>query len=40
VAAPFTADEVIAELKLGPHPEGGYYRETFRDARGHGESIS
>ncbi len=25
------ADEVIARLGLTPHPEGGYYRETFRD---------
>jgi predicted cupin superfamily sugar epimerase len=30
-----TADEVIAHLKLGPHPEGGYFRETFRDEPGH-----
>ena len=28
-----TAAEVIALLGLGPHPEGGHYRETFRDAR-------
>jgi predicted cupin superfamily sugar epimerase len=27
-----TADEVIAALKLTPHPEGGAYVETFRDA--------
>ena len=26
------ADRLIAELKLAPHPEGGHYRETFRDA--------
>lgn len=26
-----TADEVIAALQLAPHPEGGFYRETFRD---------
>lgn len=26
-----TADEIIAALALAPHPEGGYYRETFRD---------
>lgn len=26
-----SADEVIALFKLQPHPEGGYYRETFRD---------
>ena len=32
---PLTADEVIAQLKLAPHPEGGYYRETFRDEPGH-----
>ena len=30
-----TADEVIAQLKLKPHPEGGYFRETFRDEAGH-----
>jgi predicted cupin superfamily sugar epimerase len=30
-----TADEVIAELKLVPHLEGGWYRETFRDEPGH-----
>ena len=23
---------IIARLELKPHPEGGYYRETFRDA--------
>jgi len=27
-----TADEVIRLLALQPHPEGGYYRETFRDS--------
>lgn len=26
-----TAAEVIAALGLVPHPEGGHYRETFRD---------
>ncbi|MEL6374108.1 MAG: cupin domain-containing protein [Pseudomonadota bacterium] len=26
-----TADEVIARLGLEPHPEGGAFRETFRD---------
>ena len=35
MAAPLTADEIIAHLKLGPHPEGGYFRETFRDEPGH-----
>lgn len=29
-----TADEIIALLGLQPHPEGGYFRETFRDAPG------
>jgi uncharacterized protein len=27
-----TAREVIGLLDLKPHPEGGHYRETFRDA--------
>ena len=31
-----TADEVIALFGLKTHPEGGHYRETFRDALGHG----
>ncbi|MEL7486976.1 MAG: cupin domain-containing protein [Pseudomonadota bacterium] len=26
------AKDIIAELDLAPHPEGGWYRETFRDA--------
>ena len=28
-----TAPEIIALLDLKPHPEGGHYRETFRDPR-------
>jgi predicted cupin superfamily sugar epimerase len=32
-----TADEVIRLLQLKPHPEGGYYRETFRDDKKPGE---
>jgi uncharacterized protein len=28
-----TAEEVIRTLELKPHPEGGHFRETFRDAR-------
>ena len=28
-----TADEIIRLLDLRPHPEGGHYRETFRDPR-------
>lgn len=27
-----SAAEIIARLDLKPHPEGGYYRETFRDS--------
>jgi len=27
-----TADEIIRLLDLKPHPEGGHFRETFRDA--------
>ena len=27
-----TAADIIARLELQPHPEGGHYRETFRDA--------
>ena len=30
---PLTAAEIIARLELRPHPEGGFYRETFRDSR-------
>jgi predicted cupin superfamily sugar epimerase len=32
---PLTHEEVIQQFQLKPHPEGGYYRETFRDAPGH-----
>jgi hypothetical protein len=31
--AGLTAEEIIARLALKPHPEGGHYRETFRDGR-------
>lgn len=36
------ATEIIARLELKPHPEGGHYRETFRDQRcdGHGRPCS
>jgi predicted cupin superfamily sugar epimerase len=27
------AADIIARLELKPHPEGGHYRETFRDQR-------
>lgn len=36
-----TAGEVIAVLGLLPHPEGGHYRETFRDgATREGRALS
>lgn len=28
-----TASDIISRLGLKPHPEGGHYRETFRDSR-------
>ena len=31
---PSEADRIIALLDLQPHPEGGYFRETFRDVSG------
>jgi predicted cupin superfamily sugar epimerase len=38
------ADDIIRTLNLSPHPEGGWFRETFRDAgsangRAHGTAI-
>jgi uncharacterized protein len=41
VEAPSAAD-IIARLALQPHPEGGHYRETFRDPRvdANGRSLS
>lgn len=35
-----TADEVVALLGLAPHPEGGWFRETFRDQAGEGRAAS
>jgi uncharacterized protein len=32
VTARLSAAEIIARLELKPHPEGGHYRETFRDS--------
>ena len=29
---PLTAADIIRLLDLKPHPEGGHYRETFRDS--------
>lgn len=37
-----TADEIIALLRLRPHPEGGWYRQTWADTnegRSHGTCI-
>lgn len=31
-STPTRADELIAQLQLQPHPEGGWYREFFRSA--------
>ncbi len=42
-AASEEADRLIRALGLAPHPEGGHYRETFRDARlgpGSGRALS
>ena len=30
-----SAESVIRLLDLAPHPEGGHYRETYRDATAH-----
>ena len=35
-----TAEEVIRLLELQPHPEGGHFRETFRDHSGDGRRAS
>ena len=37
-----SAAEIVARLELQPHPEGGHYRETFRDTRvdGNGRALS
>lgn len=34
------ADDIIAALGLEPHPEGGYFRETFRDGNEGGRDHS
>ena len=33
MAKPLTAQDLIRLLNLAPHPEGGHFRETFRDPR-------
>ncbi len=32
-SADLSADDIIRLLGLQPHPEGGHYRETFRDSQ-------
>jgi hypothetical protein len=34
------ADRLIELLNLSPHPEGGHFRETFRDAASEGRGSS
>lgn len=34
-----TAEELAARLRLAPHPEGGFYRETYRAADGSSTAI-
>jgi hypothetical protein len=40
MSVPNEADRLIEMLDLKPHPEGGYFRETFRDASGQGRARS
>lgn len=35
-----TADEIIALLELQPHPEGGWYKETWRAPAAEGERAA
>jgi uncharacterized protein len=35
-----SAEDIIARLELQPHPEGGYFRETFRDQSSVGRAFS
>ncbi len=37
---PLTAEAVVALLGLAPHPEGGHFRETFRDPAGHPHPVT
>lgn len=32
-------DEIIARLNLAPHPEGGHFREVFRDQSVNGRAL-
>lgn len=35
-----TADQIVTELGLAPHPEGGWYRETWRAEAPEGERAA
>ena len=37
---PLSAADIIARLELKPHPEGGHFRETFRDQRSDADGRS
>ena len=39
-AAMLSTDDIIEQLGLVPHPEGGLFRETFRDAPGDGDRAA
>ncbi|WP_156109367.1 cupin domain-containing protein [Hymenobacter sp. APR13] len=34
-----TAPDIIRHLQLLPHPEGGYYRETYRATRAYASNL-
>jgi predicted cupin superfamily sugar epimerase len=40
IGAELSAADVIRILDLKPHPEGGHYRETFRDDAGEGKRAA
>jgi predicted cupin superfamily sugar epimerase len=40
MAFPPQASDIIARLELKPHPEGGHFRETFRDSRSDADGRS
>jgi uncharacterized protein len=35
-----SAEDVVSALGLSPHPEGGFYRETFRDGDLHHRGVA
>ena len=37
---PAEAQELIRQLQMEPHPEGGFYKETFRDTHAVGGGAS